>query len=344
MQEQRSINEIIEQLRNYGVLEYKEINKKPVYVFKSPFPDTEMLKLYKSRPDNPKKLIPFSREFAEKLYEKIGFTVSSVPKWVYFEFNNRRFYMPSVNAKKIVISIALGMRPLIVGSYGTGKTTIAINLLWKAFDRAPVYVRVSGSPSRSELFGEVDPLSVYFTMNALVESLKMNGYLNREIHEVESFIGELLMMLKYKYFAFSQVGLALYLNAPLVIDEVDKLSKQSLNMLGSLFQQEDPSLTIEGLGSIEANIPLIATSNTNVFDEFILTRLREVYQPSLPQELLDDLLSQYGVDDEDIIAEIHSKYLEFQRKLGDGEDIEGIPIRKLIYDALEKKLAKDVSF
>jgi len=81
-----------------------------------------------------------------------------------------------------------------------------------------------------------------------------------------------------------------------------------------------------------------------VFDEFILTRLREVYQPSLPQELLDDLLSQYGVDDEDIIAEIHSKYLEFQRKLGDGEDIEGIPIRKLIYDALEKKLAKDVSF
>ncbi len=297
--------------------------------------DTETLKMFKNIPENPKKLVKYASNFRNILVEKIE-PKKMNNEWVYYTYKEQKYYLPINVLDKIVTTTSLGIRPLLYGGYGVGKTVISTTILTKMFDREPVYVRMHGTPTVEDMVGEIDPIKTYI-FSEFIKDLVLQKYSDMPLEELDEKIMKIIELNKQRSILISNIGRALYENRPLVVDEIDKLSKAGSNFLGSLFQRVNPAIQIVGVGMVKAKLPLIAISNTDSLQEFIRSRLEKIKQPHLPPELLYDLLRQYNIED-DIIEKAVEKYKEMIER-----SVENLGTRKIIQWALIEQVKRESS-
>ncbi len=329
----KSIEEYIDYLsRKSGTI---KLSDDGFYEIQPQNEDTETLRMFKNIPTNPKKLVPYATKFREVLIEKIE------PKkisngWVYYVYNEQKYYLPITVLDTIVTTTSLGIRPLLYGGYGVGKTVISMSILTKMFDREPVYVRMHGTPTVEDMVGEIDPIKTYI-FSEFIKDLVLQKYSEMPLNELDEHIMKIIELNKQRSILIANIGRALYENRPLVIDEIDKLSKAGSNFLGSLFQRVNPAIQIVGIGMVKAKLPLIAISNTDSLQEFIRSRLEKIKQPHLPPELLYDLLKQYNIED-DIIERAVEKYKEMIER-----SVENLGTRKIVQWALMEQVRRSSS-
>jgi len=350
----KELKEYLEYIKNSEGVVYEEDGRFKVRQINE---DTETLRMFKNIPRELNSIVEYGKKFSKILLEKVDAKpVEFNTTWNYYEYKGNKYYITSENLIKIVSAISIGVKPLLYGTYGTGKTVISRSILAKMFDREPVYVRLHGTPTVEEMVGEIDPIQTYFFVEILksvitssnekmrleVEKIN-NGYAGiidkmtkYNIKDIDSDARELIKELRLMSITAVNLGIALIENRPVVLDEIDKLNNIALNFFGSILQQIDPEIQLPGLGMVEFKQPIITISNTLSINEFIRSRIEEIHQQRLPPEILFEMLKEIGISDE--VSEESIK--EYAKMLKD--NVADLGTRKIIQRAMRREIEKEL--